>query len=86
MRKVFDGKELNSIMQELFQLRRDCKPLIVQRTLMVYENHFPGVLESYEANVLFVINSMVGKDWPGYEVILISISLTRTIFLLVLLE
>ena len=68
MRKVFDGNELNSIMQELFQLRKAHKPLIVQRTLMVHRNHFAGVLESYEANVLFVINSIVGEDWPGYEV------------------
>ena len=54
---------------ELLQLRRNYEPMIVQRTLMVHHNQFAGVLESYEANVLFVINSIVGEDWPGYEVI-----------------
>ena len=60
-------------MLELLQLRRDYKPMIVQHTLTVHENHFAGVLESYEANVLFVINSIVGEDWPGYEVIPLSV-------------
>ena len=68
MRQVFDGQDLNSIMLELLELRRGSQPLVVQRTMMVRENRFAGVLESYQANVLFVVNSMVGKDWPGFEV------------------
>lgn len=68
MRQVFAGEYLISIMLELLELRRAGQPLIVQRTMMVQENRFAGVLEAYEANVLIVINSMVGKDWPGYEV------------------
>jgi hypothetical protein len=55
-------------MLEMLQLRRDRKPMVIQRTLTVRKNIFAGVLESYEANFLFVLNSIVGKDWPGYEV------------------